>query len=255
MNLLMLLAAALLSLTPAGPVQTPPDLTDALRVDTGGRLGTLAVTARWAREGETALFEVWDPAETDKPLQTIVRPAEFLGSGRVEEINFDGYPDFSYTTGYFQYLYCIWDEEQGRFVPTGQLDGLRAPAPDPERRLIVDEYWGAESTACLYQWEEGELVLVRRLTLHDPYLPETEILRRTERYLPDYDPNGLPRFRLLTVEDRDGSGEMTEIFAGIQDESRRGSEEPVFDPRWYGLEFRGAAQSGEQRDGGLEYGN
>ena len=103
------------------------DTHDAFLVDTGGKLGTLLITAElgeWVGEDEllgcwNIIFSVWNPAKMKQPIQTFsdevvmgVAP-EFHN---VVDANFDGFQDFGYLfhrgnqPSYWHYW--LWNEKQ-----------------------------------------------------------------------------------------------------------------------------------------------
>ena len=77
------------------------DTHNAFLVDTGGRMGTLLVTAEavpYKEASELATYQhvaVWDPAHMDHPLQTVDWEGGFPGEHQILDVNFDGYPDFT----------------------------------------------------------------------------------------------------------------------------------------------------------------
>lgn len=108
--------------------QAIDDTHDAFLVDTGGKLGTLLVTAELAMESKSEFrirditFTIWNPAEMEQPIQTFTEEL-MMGVApefhRVVDANFDGFQD----SGYLFYLgnqpnYChYWlrDKEYGQF--------------------------------------------------------------------------------------------------------------------------------------------
>lgn len=213
------------------------------QADTRGRLGRLVVTVAYSEEKGTVQVDVWDPEDAQTPLQTITGNAEYAPPEMLadDDINFDGHPDIHFGTGYFEYLYLLWDEEAGRFIQTDQLNDLRAPIFDQVRQIVVDEEFGLYTTSNIYRWVEGKLKLMRRLTME--YGRDVEglsALCQAEYYLPDYNPNGLSRYWLLTVEDRSEYGQMREVYMEVLD-SCNGTmtEENSFDPQWYDLDYNG----------------
>ena len=153
------------------------DTHDAFLVDTGGRMGTLLVTAELGTErGEfdaaMNLF-VWNPADMSQPLQTIeTRTAAFHWSEAVDA-NFDGYQDFGYMYAmgnqptYWQFW--IWEEETGQFVLEPELSEISSPVFDVEEEEIRG--WARESAASdgvntIHKWVDGELVCVRRIAVY-----------------------------------------------------------------------------------------
>ena len=102
------------------------DTHNAFLVDTGGRMGTLLVTAEavpYEEPLELATYQhtaVWDPAHMDQPIQTVDWEGGYPNEHQILDVNFDGYPDFTilFARGIQAELYhCMrWDEEQGLFV-------------------------------------------------------------------------------------------------------------------------------------------
>ena len=183
--------------------QTIDDTHDAFLVDTGGRLGTLLVTAELGTERgefETAMsLSVWDPADMSRPLQTVDWEGGYPGEHQILDVNFDGYPDFTilFARGVQAELYhCMrWDEEQGLFVEEPEYAAISSPVLDPETRSIFG--WNRASGAgdgvsTIHQWMDDELVCVRRIEL----------------FAKDWDYDSP---FVLTVRDRI-DGELTEVF-------------------------------------------
>ena len=76
------------------------DTHDAFLVDTGGRLGTLLVTAELGTEPEefdvSMRLVVWNPVDMSQPLQTIETKTAVFHWSDVVDANFDGYQEFGY---------------------------------------------------------------------------------------------------------------------------------------------------------------
>lgn len=200
---------------PPPPPKTPQELLEeqpiddthnAFLVDTGGRMGTLLVTAEavpYEEPLELATYQhvaVWDPAHMDQPLQSVDWEGGFPNEHQILDVNFDGYPDFTiqFARGIQAELYhCMrWDEEQGLFVEEPEYAAISSPVLDPETRSIFG--WNRESGAgdgvsTIHRWVDGELVCVRRI----------ELFAKDFR---DYDSPFV-----LTVRDRI-DGELTEVF-------------------------------------------
>lgn len=191
------------------PLRTPPELPrpeellarqpmddthDAFLVDTGGKLGTLLVTAEKGEQERDTVFggyrttlSVWDPRDMEGPIQTMdisVGDIAF-GTHKVVDANFDGHMDFScmYVMGNqpnYWYLW-IWDEETGQFVEVPEYSQISSPRCDPETEII--DGWARNSGAgdgvtTFHRWEDGKLVCIRRIETWweetDMVIPETE---------------------------------------------------------------------------------
>ena len=230
----------------SSPVEPPPqpktaqelleeqpidDTHNAFLVDTGGRMGTLLVTAEavpYEEPLELATYQhvaVWDPAHMDQPLQSVDWEGGFPNEHQILDVNFDGYPDFTIlfargvqAEGY----HCMrWDEEQGLFVEEPEYAAISSPVLDPETRSIFG--WNRESGAgdgvsTIHQWVDGELVCVRRIEL----------------FAKDWDYDSP---FVLTVRDRI-NGEMTEVF---REEYPLDPEEEWFEARmkWEDINYHG----------------
>lgn len=180
--------------TASAPVSTPPETQspeqllarqpidgshDAFLVDTGGKLGTLLVTAEKGEQDKSTEFgdyrttlSVWNPQDMDKPVQTTAVLVEDIAFGHHEVVdaNFDGYMDFSVLhnrgngAGYW-YLWA-WDEEAGQFVEVPEYREISFPRCNPETGVI--DGWarnngGGDGVTTFHRWEDGKLVCVRRI--------------------------------------------------------------------------------------------
>lgn len=152
--------------------QTIDDTHDAFLVDTGGRLGTLMVTAEQYQDGYKGygLFEVWDPQDMAQPIQQEIKPLDFVGSHQTVDANFDGYGDFGcmYAMGNQPnyWYFWLWDEEQGRFIEEPAFADISEPVFDQEKQLITG--WARSSGAStglttVYRWIDGKLTCARRI--------------------------------------------------------------------------------------------
>lgn len=228
---------------PPPPPKTPQELLEeqpiddthnAFLVDTGGRMGTLLVTAEavpYKETSELAVYQhvaVWDPAHMDQPLQTVDWEGGFPGEHQILDVNFDGYPDFTilFARGVqVEGYHCmVWDEEQGRFQELPAYADIPSPVLAPEKNAIYG--WSRSSAAGdgwtpIYQWVDGELVCVRNI----------------EVFIKDWgDPDSA---MVVKVEDR-VDGELTEVFR----------EEYPLDPgeyfdvriKWEDLDYHGEAE-------------
>lgn len=161
------------------------DAHDAFLVDTGGRLGTLLVTAELTAAykdefgTQDITFAVWDPADPAQPFQTFTEEV-MLGIApeyhQVVDANFDGFLDFGYLfhagnqPHYFHFW--LWNEQQRKFTYCAPMVEISAPAFDEERQLVTG--WARSSGAgdgifTLHRWEDGEPVCVRRVESSAPW--------------------------------------------------------------------------------------
>ncbi len=161
--------------------QQPVDDThDAFLVSTGGRLGTLLVTAELAEECKDEFgtrditFSVWNPVEMEQPIQTFSE--EFMMGvapefHNVVDADFDGFQDFGYLfhagnqPNYWRYW--LWDEEQAQFIYYAPLGNVSSPGFDADRQIVTGwaRSWAAGGTHSFYRWMDGELVLVREIDI------------------------------------------------------------------------------------------
>ena len=161
------------------------DTHDAFLVSTGGRLGTLLVTAELAMENKDEFgtrditFSVWNPVDMEQPIQTFSE--EFMMGvapefHHVVDADFDGFQDFGYLfhAGNQPYYrrYWLWDEMQSQFQYYAPLVEISQPVFDPERQVITG--WARSSGAgdginTFHRWEDGELVCVRRIESSSPW--------------------------------------------------------------------------------------
>lgn len=128
------------------------DAHDAFLVDTGGRLGTLLVTAELTAAykdefgTQDITFAVWDPADPAQPLQTFTEEV-MLGIApeyhQVVDANFDGFLDFGYLfhagNQPCYYHFWLWNEQQREFTYCAPMVEISAPAFDEERQLVTEQ--------------------------------------------------------------------------------------------------------------------
>ncbi len=157
--------------------QVIDDTHDAFLVDTGGKLGTLLVTAELAEESKDEFgtrditFSVWNPAEMEQPIQTFSE--EFMMGVAPEfhqatDVNFDGFQDFGYPfhlgSQTYYWHFWIWNEEQQQFTYCESLIEVSHPRFDEEKQVVIG--WVRASAASdglttLYRWKDEKLVCVR----------------------------------------------------------------------------------------------
>lgn len=213
--------------TASEPVSAPPeellaeqpmdDTHDAFLVDTGGKLGTLLVTAEKGEripESELGDFavtlSVWNPRDMEAPLQTMETEVEdwCFGSHETVDANFDGHMDFSvlYFMGNqpnYWYLW-VWDEEAAQFAEVPEYTEISSPRCNPETEVI--DGWARNSgagdgTTTFHRWEDGKLVCVRRIETWW-WEPEDTILTEEELTVFLYG---------IKVEDRI-DGELAQVY-------------------------------------------
>lgn len=211
------------------PVSTPPetpspeqllaqqpidDSHDAFLVDTGGKLGTLLVTAEQGEQDAKPWFfqttlSVWNPQNMGAPMQSMTVLVDELAFGRHDALdaNFDGYMDFSYmyvigNQPNYWYLW-VWDEEAGQFVEVPEYREISGPRCNPETEIIdgfARNSGAGDGVTTLHRWEDGELVCIRRIETWweatDMVNPETE---------------GTVFIYGIRVEDRI-DGELTQVY-------------------------------------------
>lgn len=192
---------------------------DAFLVDTGGKLGTLLVTAERGEQDPESWFlgykttlSVWDPQDMGVPIQTMTVLVEHVAFGHHEVVdaNFDGYMDLSYM--YFvgnqpNYWYLwVWDEEAGQFVEVPEYQEISGPHCNPETEVIdgfARSSGAGDGTTTFHRWEDGELVCIRRIEMW--WEPDEGIMTEEE----------ITVFPMhITVEDR-VDGELSEVYAGV----------------------------------------
>lgn len=159
------------------------DTHDAFLVETGGKLGTLLVTAEKGERGsepnpEWELWEfpvhffVWNPQDMEEPIQTMAVLVDDLafGSHEVVDANFDGYMDFGCLylmgNGASSSFLWVWDEGIGQFVEVPEYREISLPRCNQETEII--DGWarnsgGGDGVTTFHRWEDGELVCVRRI--------------------------------------------------------------------------------------------
>ena len=200
--------------------QQPIDDThDAFLVETGGKLGTLLVTAEKGEQDRDSEFggyrttlSVWNPRDMDEPVQTMAVLVEDMVFGHHETVdaNFDGYMDFSIQ--WFQgnqptYWYLwIWDEDAGQFVEVPEYAEISSPRINPETQVIdgfARSSGGGDGVTTFHRWEDGELVCVRRIETGYDYengVVEFEVSNEVTHF-PSW----------IKVEDRI-DGELTQVY-------------------------------------------
>ncbi|WP_300606382.1 XAC2610-related protein [uncultured Oscillibacter sp.] len=154
------------------------DTHDAFLIDTGGKLGTLLVTAELDAESPvkdcraTVRFTVWDPDAMDEPLQTITAATNIFLDWSIIDANFDGYADFTctYLRGnqpYYDHLW-IWSEEHRQFEGVPEYDEISAPELDAETGTIYGfnrSSAGGTGLHTFHQWINGNLTCVRQIKI------------------------------------------------------------------------------------------
>ncbi len=161
------------------------DSHDAFLIDTGGKSGTLLITAELDPQNKDEFgakditFSVWNPVEMEQPMQTFSE--EFMMGvapefHQVVDANFDGFQDFGYLFCLGnQPNYCkfwLWDEEQAQFIYYAPLVEISQPTFDAERQIVTG--WARSSGAgdgitTFHRWEDGELVCVRWIESYSPW--------------------------------------------------------------------------------------
>ncbi len=171
--------------TPA-PTEAPTELWgfpiddahQAFEVDTGGRLGTVLVTAEIRRieqqEPEQLpcrlTIRVWERSDLTDPIQTIEEDVALFDS-ELKDANFDGHPDIDYTwsrgNANFNHSLLIWNEETGQFVQKGNFLGYGLVIDEEAQTLL--EYTHGSAIAgfsSIYRWEGEELVCARTVEVY-----------------------------------------------------------------------------------------
>ena len=216
------------------------DTHDAFLVDTGGKLGTLLVTAEkgeqdlesWFLGYETTL-SVWNPQDMDAPIQTMAVLVDNVAFGRHEVVdaNFDGNMDFSYM--YFvgnqpNYWYLwVWDEEAGQFVEVPEYREISGPRCNPETGIIdgfARSSGAGDGVTTFHRWEDGKLVCIRRIELW--WEPGEEIMTEEETTVHPMH---------ITVEDRI-DGELTQVYSTIL---APGEDYLAERAKWENLDYHG----------------
>ena len=221
--------------------QHPIDGThDAFLVDTGGRLGTLLVTAEKGERipkselGDFAVtLSVWNPRNMEIPLQTMETEVEDWCFGRHETVdaNFDGHMDFSvlcFMGNQPNYWYLwVWDEEAGQFTEVPEYTEISSPRCNPETEVI--DGWeryspDGDGVTTFHRWEDGKLVCVRRIEVW--WEPDEAI--RTEEEITVFPMH-------LKVEDRI-DGELTQVYYQYFSPGESFSSEQE---KWENLDYHG----------------
>lgn len=155
------------------------DTHDAFLVDTGGKLGTLLVTAALDERTSTEVcratvqFTIWNPYSMDEPLQTLTAGTDIFLDRSVIDANFDGYMDFTCTylrgnQSYYNHLW-IWNEEHELFEEVPEYDKISVPTPDEETETIhgfIRSNAGGTGEHTFHQWAEGNLLCMRCIKIY-----------------------------------------------------------------------------------------
>lgn len=243
--------------TASEPVSAPPeellaeqpmdDTHDAFLVDTGGRPGTLLVTAEKGERGPNpnpewesweypVYLSVWNPADMSQPMQKLegtIWDVCWDGYHRHEELdaNFDGYMDFSWLcsmgNGASSWYLWVWDEETEQFTEVPEYRDISLPRCNPETEIIDgwERYSGAaDGLTTFHRWEDGKLVCVRRIEVW--WELDEEI--RTEEETTVHPMH-------IKVEDRIG-GELTQVYAKVL---APGEDYLAEREKWENLDYHG----------------
>lgn len=220
------------------------DTHDAFLVETGGKLGTLLVTAEKGERGsepnpEWELWEfpvhffVWNPQDMDKPVQTMAVLVDDLAFGHHEVVdaNFDGYMDFSCLylmgNGASSSFLWVWDEGIGQFVEVPEYREISFPRCNPETEVIdgfARSSGAGDGVTTFHRWEDGELVCIRRIELW--WEPDEEIMTEEETTVHPMH---------ITVEDRIDR-ELTQVYSTILDPGEDYLSERA---KWENLDYHG----------------
>lgn len=205
------------------------DSHDAFLVDTGGKLGTLLITAELGEpEHEDdiwvdVIFSVWNPKKMEQTMQTFSKKVtegvtpEFHN---VVDANFDGFQDFGYLYSLGNqpnyWHYWLWDEEQAQFIYCESLTDISAPQFDTEKKVVTG--WARDGASngeyTIYRWNDGKLSLARTIEFDGP-----------TKY----------GMSIGTVKDLIG-GKMVEIYRTEWDWKE---ETRQLDSKWYDLDYHG----------------
>lgn len=216
------------------------DTQDAFLVDTGGRLGTLLVTAeKGERDRDTEFggyrvsLSVWDPRDMDAPIQAMDISVEDMafGTHEVLDADLDGHMDFSVLhnmgNGAGHWYLWVWDEEAGRFLEVPEYREISFPRCDPETEVIggwARNSGAGDGTTTFHRWEDGKLVCIRRVKLW--WEPDEEILTEEETTVHPMH---------ITVEDR-VDGELSEVYARVL---APGEDYLAERAKWENLDYHG----------------
>lgn len=194
----------------------------------------LAETDRPAGDGRELAVNIYEKRGDTTPLQHFEDVCYCSGEAvslTVEDVNFDGYPDFHFIVAVGAWSnrfssYYIWDEEQRAFQrdPYG-LNDLCSAEPCPEEQVIrtSERFNIGTHETCFYRFEDGGLVCVRRLNTYYPATLE----------------DGREGVEVTVEERRDGA--LTEVYRAAVDPAGQppgGEIAPGFS-RWYELDACG----------------
>lgn len=216
------------------------DTHDAFLVETGGKLGTLLVTAEkgeqdlesWFLGYETTL-SVWNPQDMDAPIQTMAVLVDNVAFGRHEVVdaNFDGNMDFSCLylmgNGASSSFLWVWDEGIGQFVEVPEYREISFPRCNPETEVIdgfARNSGASDGTTTFHRWEDGQLVCIRRIETW--WEPDEEIMTEEETTVHPMH---------ITVEDRIDR-ELTQVYSTILDPGEDYLSERA---KWENLDYHG----------------
>lgn len=216
------------------------DTHDAFLVETGGKLGTLLVTAEKGEQDENSelggyrtTLSVWNPQDMDAPIQTMAVLVDNVAFGRHEVVdaNFDGNMDFSCLylmgNGASSSFLWVWDEGIGQFVEVPEYREISFPRCNPETEVIdgfARSSGAGDGVTTFHRWEDGELVCIRRIELW--WEPDEEIMTEEETTVHPMH---------ITVEDRIDR-ELTQVYSTILDPGEDYLSERA---KWENLDYHG----------------
>lgn len=216
------------------------DTHDAFLVETGGKLGTLLVTAEKGEQdkdtelgGYRTTLSVWNPQDMDKPVQTMAVLVDDLAFGHHEVVdaNFDGYMDFSCLylmgNGASSSFLWVWDEGIGQFVEVPEYREISFPRCNPETEVIdgfARSSGASDGTTTFHRWEGGQLVCIRRIETW--WEPDEEIMTEEETTVHPMH---------ITVEGRIDR-ELTQVYSTILDPGEDYLSERA---KWENLDYHG----------------
>lgn len=195
----------------------------------GGSRAFLAVAEQgeWTEDGTCDwTVTLYDTADLTTPIQKIEDTIGWLtDSVRWQDANFDGYPDFSYTTSTTvrnDYdAWWLWNPVKKRFEKSEVLSALSDVAVDKESCQITswNEKTMQEYTCEVYDWQKDTLVCLRRLETQMTKTPDGLTTTYYERRHGELEPVRVWEYTAREPEPEEVTWYRNVLFLGEREET------------------------------------